>query len=470
MSYVQGIPRDQIVLYPERLAEVVASDDPVHLIEAFCRSIPFQKLGFTHAVAAKTGRPSYEPAQMLSLLLWGFMNGVTSSRQLERATKRSVDVMWLLERLQPDFKTISEFRRKNAEVIPALFQECTTWLQQQELVSGELVAIDGSKFRASNGRDRNFTEKTLAAKRAHNQARIQAYLEELERRDTEQEQQEQSPGLSADQIREAIQKLKEKKDFYDGIVKLMEERSATQVSLTDPDSRSMKTNDGINVCYNAQIVVDSKHCLIVAQAVTNEVNDEKQLHAMASAAKQALGMDTLNVVADAGYVSSTEIAKCEADNITTYLPALKRQQRDGKFSKADFRYDASNDTYTCPAGQVLTHSTQGIDKGKLIHYYRTTACSECPLRSQCTSSKDGRRVARRDDEVNRNVAAERGREHLDIMKKRKAMVEHPFGTIKRIINRGYFLLRGLKKVSAEFALAALAYNLKRILTLHPLAA
>ena len=470
MSYIQGIPRDQIVLYPERLADVVAADDPVHLIDAFCRSVPFQKLGFTHAVAAKTGRPSYVPAQMLSLLLWGFMNGVTSSRQLERATKRSVDVMWLIERLQPDFKTISEFRRKNAEAIPALLQECTTWMQQQELVSGELVAIDGSKFRASNGRDRNFTEKTLAAKRARNEARIQAYLEELERRDAEEEQQQQSTGLSADQIREAIQKLQQRKDFYDGVVKLMEERSATQVSLTDPDSRSMKTNDGINVCYNAQIVVDSKHSLIVAQAVTNEVNDEKQLHTMAKAAQQALGVDTLNVVADAGYVNSTEIAKCEADGITTYLPALKPQRRDGMFSKADFRYDASNDTYTCPAGQVLTHSTQGVDKGKLIHYYRTTACNECPLRSQCTSSKDGRRVARRDDEIIRNVAAERGREHLDIMKKRKAMVEHPFGTIKRIINRGYFLLRGLKKVSGEFALAALAYNFKRILTIQPLTA
>lgn len=468
MKHIQGIPRDQIVLYPERLADVVASDDPVRLIDAFCRTLPLQKLGFAHAVSAKTGRPSYAAEHLLSLLLWGFMNGVTSSRQLERATKRSVDVMWLIDRLQPDFKTISEFRRKNADVIPTLVQECTSWMQEQDLISGELVAIDGSKFRASNGRDRNFTEKTLAAKRARNAARIQAYFKELERRDSEDDQQEPGVGLSAEQIQAAIQKLTEKRDFYDSIAKLMEQRSVTQVSLTDPDSRSMKTSDGINVCYNAQIAVDSQHSLIVTQSVTNEVNDEQQLHTMAKAAKEVLGVDQLEVVADAGYVNTTEIGKCEDDGITAYLPALRPQNRDGRFSKSDFRYDPDSDSYTCPAGQVLTHSTQAIAKGKLTHYYRTPACNGCPLRSQCTSSKNGRRVARRHDEVLRNAAADRGRRHPEIMKKRQAMVEHPFGTIKRVLNRGYFLLRGLVKVNAEFALAVVAYNLKRILKLRPL--
>jgi len=470
MSYIKGIPRDQIILYPERLDEAIAADDPVRLIDAFCRSVPYQKLGFTHARSARTGRPSYEPAMMLSLLLWGYMNGVTSSRGLEKAAGRCVDVMWLLGRLKPDFKTISEFRRRNVESVPGVFAECTRWMEQQELISGELVAIDGSKFRASNGRDRNFTEKTLAAKRRRTEARIREYLEQLERADAAEEQREQRPGLSADQIQEAIRKLEENKEFYDGLVKLMEEKKLSQISLTDPESRSMKTNDGINVCYNAQIAVDAQHNLIVAQTVTNEVNDEKQLYGMAKAAQEALGTDTLEVVADAGYVNTTEIAKCEQSGITTYLPALKPQRRSGKFSKADFQYDPDSDSYTCPAGQILTHSSQAMDQGRLIHYYRTRHCMECPLRSQCTSSKDGRRIARRDDEAIRHEAAQRARERPDLMRQRKAIVEHPFGTIKRVINRGYFLLRGLVKVRAEFAMAALAYNLKRILTLRPLPA
>lgn len=470
MSFVSGIPRDQLVLYPERLDDVVAADDPVRLIDAFCRIVPLQRLGFRHAVAATTGRPPYEAGLMLSLYLWGFMNGVTSSRQLERATKRSVDVMWLLGRLQPDFKTISEFRRANAQAIVRLFGECIEWMEQQDLFSGELVAIDGSKFRASNSRERNFTEKTLDAKRKRNEARMREYLEQLEREDAADEQRARRPRPTAEQIQKAIEKLREKKHDYDTLAEEMTATGASQISLTDPDSRSMKTSDGINVCYNAQIAVDAKHSLIVAQTVTNEVNDERQLHAMAKAAQDALGVESLNVVADAGYVNSTEIEKCEADGIVTYLPALAPPRRDGKFSKADFLYDPDGDAYRCPAGQVLTHSTTGTSKGRLVHYYRTPHCRDCPLRSQCTSARDGRRIARRDDEMVRHKAAQRGRERPDLMKKRKAIAEHPFGTIKRVINRGYFLLRGLLKVRAEFTLAAIAYNLKRVQTIQSLAA
>jgi transposase len=469
MSYVQGIPRDQIVLYPERLAELIPADDPARLVEAFCRAVPYRQLGFTHAVSARTGRPAYDPSHMLSLLLWGFMNGLTSSRKLEEATKKNVSVMWLIERVQPDFKTISEFRRANVAAIPLLMRQCTTWMREQELLGGELVAIDGSKFRASNGRDRNYTEKTVAAKQARIDGKIKAYLEQLEREDAEDEKSEQPPALTADQIREAIARLNERKDFYEGIVEQMQKMGASQISLTDPDSRSMKTNDGINVCYNAQIAVDSKNALIVAESVTNQVNDEQQLYAMAAAAKEALAVDTLAVVADTGYVNSTELAKCEADGITAYVPPLTMPKRDGKFPKDAFRYDAATDSYTCPAGEVLTHVAQGMNRNRLVHYYRTTQCGDCPLRPQCTSSSEGRRVARRDDEPTREAAAERARLRPDIMRARQQLVEHPFGTIKRQINRGYFQLRGLGKVAAEFTLAVLAFNFKRILTLCPLA-
>jgi transposase len=471
MAHIQGIPRDQIILYPERLSDAIDPDDPVHLIDEYCRQVPYQKVGFANAVEAKTGRPGYAPSCLLALYLWGFMNGTTSSRRLERATKRSVDVMWLLERLRPDCKTISEFRRKNAEAITNLFGEFTEWMAGQDLVSGEMVAIDGSKFRASNGKDRNYTEKTLADKRKRNEARIREYLEQAEREDLADEQKEPGPVLTAEKIQEAIEKLRAKKDFFDDLVERMHKEQVNQISLTDPDSRRMKTNDGVNVCYNAQIVVDSKHNLIVAQRVTNDVNDEQQLQAMAKAAKDALGVETLTVLADGGYVNSTEIAACTADGITTYLPEKKVPQRkDGRFSKSDFRYDATNDTYICPAGKILTHATDGYDKKRLVHYYGTRECSRCPLRSRCTTDKQGRRIGRRDDESVLTDAALRSRGRADLMKKRKSMVEHPFGTIKRVINHGYFLLRGLPKVGAEFTLAAIAYDLKRILTLRPLLA
>jgi transposase len=469
MSYIEGIPREQIILFPQRLDEVVAPNDPARLIDAFCSRVPFERLGFTGAIPAATGRPSYDPAIMLRLFLWGFVNGVTSSRQLEKATKRSVDVMWLMGRLEPDFKTISEFRRKNVDAIPQLMGECRAWMQEQELISGEMVAIDGSKFRASNGRGRNYTERGLAEKRARTAARIKEYMEQLERADAADEASEQSGELSAEQTKIAIEKLQEKKDFLDALIQKMADKGVTQISLTDPESRLMKTNDGMNVCFNAQIAVDTKHHLIVAQAVTNEVNDEKQLHAMAIAAKEALVVETLVVLADAGYVNSTEIAACEKDGITTYVPEPIPKGREGRFAKADFRYDATTDTYTCPAGQVLTHFSDAYDKRRLVHYYRTRACRECPLRPQCTTSK-GRRISRRHDEAVRTAAARRMRGRPDLMIKRRSVVEHPFGTMKRMINRGYFLLRGLKKVTAEFTLAVLAYNFKRMLTLRPLAA
>lgn len=461
MSFIQGIAREQLILYPERLDDVIAENDPVRFIEAFVRRVPFQRLGFTHAVAAATGRPAYAPEMMLGLYLWGFLNRSTSSRRLEAAATKNVDVMWLLGRLEPDFKTISEFRRQNVEALVALFQYFVGWFRNEALVSGELVAIDGSKFRASNGKDRNYTEKTLADKRTRNEAKIREYLAQLEEADAADEQ----SSAKAVDVKAALARLEEKRDLFDGLLEQMKASKERQVSLTDPDSRSMKTREGMNVCFNAQIAVDAQHKLIVAQSVTNQVSDEQQLSTMALAAKQALGVDTLEVVADEGYVNSVEIAKCEDADITTYLPQSKRSRKNGLFSKHEFHYDPVTDSYLCPAGQILHHYTQEHSQARLVHYYRTKECFSCPLRPQCTEAKE-RRIARRDDEHVRLEAAERASLRPDLLKQRKAMVEHPFGTIKRFINLGYFLLRGLTKVRGEFALAALAYNFKRLLTIN----
>jgi transposase len=462
MPVIRGIARDQLILYPERLNDVISENDPVRLIDAFVRRIPFQRLGFTHAVAAVTGRPSYAPEMMLGLYLWGFLNRSTSSRRLEVAAKKNVDLMWLLGRLEPDFKTISEFRRHNAEALVALFRHFSAWLREEELVSGELVAIDGSKFRASNSKDRNYTEKSLADKRARNEAKIREYIAQLEEADAADE----AAAEKAVDVKAALARLEEKRDLFDGLLEQMKSSEARQVSLTDPDSRLMKTREGMSICFNAQIAVDSLHKLIIAQSVTNQVSDEQQLSVMALAAKEALNVETLDVVADEGYVNSVEIAKCTEANITTYLPQSKRSRKDGRFSKDEFRYDSVADTYTCPAGQTLHHYTQEHTQARLVHYYRTKECGSCPLRPQCTEGQE-RRISRRDDEHVRVEAAERARLRPDLMKRRKAMVEHPFGTIKRFINMGYFLLRGLTKVRGEFALAALAYDFKRLLTINP---
>lgn len=469
MGFVQEIPRDQLILYPERLDDVVGVD-PVRMMLAYCLSVPCQELGFSHAVAANTGRPGYPAASLLALYLWGFSNGVTSSRKLEEATRKRTDVMWLMGRMQPDYKTISEFRRRNVEAIKKLGVDFTGWLAEQELVDGDLVAIDGSKFRASNAKDRNFTEKTLADKRARTEARLREYLERLEQADAADEAEGEPSALTAERLQAAIESLQKRKAVFDAMAEAMKKDGSKQVSLTDPDSRSMKSNDGTRVCYNAQIAVDGKHNLIVASAVTNEGNDEQQLFAMASAAKQALNQESLTVVADAGYVNTAEIAKCDEANITAYLPALDPAEREGTFAKKQFRYDPATDSYTCPAGKTLVHSTQGRDRGRIIHYYRTRECMRCPLRPQCTSAKDGRRLARREGEGARDAGVERSRSRPDLIKKRKSMAEHPFGTIKRQINHGYFRLRGLAKVGAEFALAVLAYNFKRILTIQSAAA
>ncbi len=463
MPFIRGIARDQLILYPERLDDVVSANDPVRLIDAFVARLPLQKLGFRHAIAPGEGRPPYEAAMMLGLYLWGFLNRSTSSRRLEVAAQKNVDLMWLLGRLEPDFKAISEFRRENTEALVALFQHFSAWLREEQLVSGKLVAIDGSKFRASNARDRNYTVKSLADKRARNEARIREYLAQLERADAaEEEQASESPV----DVKAALARLEQKKDFFEGLLTQMEQSGARQVSLTDPDSRAMKTREGMSVCFNAQIAVDSEHKLIVAQSVTNEVNDEQQLSVMALAAKEVLKVDTLDVVADQGYVNSVEIARCDAAGITTYLPQNKPPRKDGLFPKEVFTYDAATDSYTCPAGQTLHHYTQEHTQARLVHYYRTNQCGGCPLRPQCTKGKE-RRIARRDDEPVRTEAAERARLRPEVMKLRKGLVEHPFGTIKRFINLGYFQLRGLAKVRGEFALAALAYDFKRILTINP---
>ncbi len=467
MGFVEGVPRQQAVMFPELLDDYIADDNPVRFIDAFIESLDLQALGFERAVPAETGRPPYNPGDLLKLYVYGYLNRIRSSRRLEAEAKRNVEVMWLLGKLAPDFKTIADFRRDNGEPIRAVCRKFTLLCRTLGLHSGELVAIDGSKFKAVNSRERNFTKGKLQELRRQAEAKIERYLQELDENDGEETD---SKKLTREELQEKIEWLKKRKGTYDELERQMEESGESQISLTDPDARSMTlgSNRGTDVGYNVQISVDAKHKLIVDHEVTNECNDMNQLNAMAVRAKAVLEVDSLEVVADAGYYNSQEIKDCQDQGIVPYVPQTNssKNKKAGRYTKEDFRYDAENDCYWCPAGEALRYSSSGPDKhGRKIRRYDARRCTECALKRKCTRDKRGRRITRWEHEMCLEELAQRLRAKPEKVKQRKALVEHPFGTIKRSMDQGYFLTRRLCKVRAEMSLTILAYNIKRVMGL-----
>ena len=463
MSFIEGVGRDQQTLFPEVLDDYIPADHPVRFIDAYIDQLDLTALGFERATAAETGRPGYNPADLLKLYVYGYLNGICSSRKLERETNRNVEVMWLLRRLVPDFKTIAEFRRRNTKALRALFREFTLLCKRLELFGAELVAIDGSKFRAFNSKRRNYTRPMLDEILRATDERIARYLERTEAADIA-EQQAASESVNH---AEELKRLKERAGEVRSMLAELDCTGQTQISLTDPDSRAMKVRIGTDICYNAQTAVDDKHKLIVAVEVTNEPTDRNWLSPMAIEAKTVMGAETLAVVADKGYSSAREVEACVNANITPYLPKPETSANKalGLFTKDDFHYDGERDLYVCPAGEELTFRHASHEKGRDVRYYRTYVCGRCALRPQCTRNSQSRRISRSAnehvlEEMNARVAA-----NPEILRKRKAIVEHPFGTIKRWMNQLYFLMRGLGNVRAEFSLSALAYDLKRVLTI-----
>jgi transposase len=466
MGFVQGIHREQMVMFPQCLDEYIGDDSPVRFIDAFVDSLDMQALGFARAVPKETGRPPYDPGDLLKLYVYGYLNGVRSSRKLEKEARRNVELMWLMGKLTPDFKTIADFRRDNGQSIRAVFREFTLVCRRLELYGGELVAIDGSKFKAANSRDRNFTKRKVEKLKCRADEKIKRYLEELDEAD-KQEQDSEKP--TAEELQEKIEWLKSRKEFYKDLEEQMEESGESQVSLTDPDARSMKLgwSRGTEVAYNVQISVDAKHKLIVDHEVTNECNDMKQLSAMAIRAKDRLEVESLEVVADAGYYSPGEIKECIDGDVVPYLPKKDTPAKDlaGLYSLKDFRYDAENDCYWCPAGEALPFQYQTIVRGKEVKYYVARTCKGCDRQDTCKQHKNTRRIRRWIDEALLEEMARRVRAEPHKVKERKSIVEHPFGTIKRSMNHGYFLTRRLCNVRTEMSLTMLAYNMKRVLGL-----
>ena len=463
MSFIEGVGRNQHTLFPEVLDDYIPFEHPVRFIDAYVAQLDLAGLDFERATAAETGRPGYDPGDLLRLYIYGYLNGVCSSRKLEREAQRNVELMWLLRRLCPDHKTIAEFRRHNKKAIRRLFREFTLLCKNLNLFGAELVAIDGSKFRAVNAKKRNYSRKMLEEIVKSIDEKISRYLENADITDKADD----AKTESTDAASKELAKLTERAAEVRAMLSVLDASGESQISLTDPDSRAMKLRSGTDVCYNAQTAVDAKHNLIVAVEVTNEATDRNWLSPMAIDAKQTLGVESLNVVADKGYSSAREVEACDEANITAYVPKPETSANKalGLFTKNDFAFVSERDVYICPAGKELTFRHAATEKGRDVRYYKTNECRNCAIRQQCTRNSESRRISRTANEhvlerMNLRVAA-----NPELMRRRKAIVEHPFGTIKRWMNQSYFLMRGLENVRTEFSLSAFAYNLKRVLNI-----
>ena len=468
MDHVQGLDRSQEILFPTKIDDYIEEENLVRFIEAFVALLDMTLLGFVHAKTKTTGRPPYNPADLLKLYIYGYLNSIRSSRKLEKETYRNVEVMWLLKKLTPDHKTIADFRKNNPESIKKVFKQFVLFCKELGLYGAEVVAIDGSKFKAVNSKKRNFNEDKLIKKLKDIEEKIEGYLQELEKNDNEESSISQ-PDVK--EIKEKIKQFEERKLEYQELLRKLEETGETQVSLTDPDSRMMKNNQKFDVCYNVQTTIDDKNNLIVDYEVTNDVNDKKQLNAMASEAKEILEVESLDVLADKGYYNTDEIKKCVDNNTIPYIPEPKsKQPKEESIPKAgfrdcDFNYDTSRDVYTCPEGHELTFSVMSEKNKKIMKEYRSDNCSTCECKSKCTRNKNGRVIFRWEHEEILDEMRERVKEDKDVVKKRNCMSEHPFGTIKRGFNQGYLLLKGLRKVGGEVGFTMLAYNIRRVINI-----
>jgi transposase len=466
MNHRAGIDRQQSMLLPETVEDYIVAEHPVRFLDAFVSSLDLQDLGFGKAVPRESGRPPYDPADLLRLYLYGYLHRVRSSRRLERECQRNLEVLWLMRKLAPDHKTIADFRKDNLDALRGVWRQFTLLCQKLELFGGELVGIDGTKIAGVNSRDRNFNDTKLKERIAAADARIAEYLAALNSADA-QEGAGGGTALGKDGLQEKIAALKEQQAQHEALRQQLKASGEKQLSLTDPDARRMTTRQGTVVGYNAQSVVDAKHKLIAAAEVTSEVTDHHQLARMALQAKENLGVEKLEVVADSGYCDNDEVRQCVEAGITPHTPKpdTSANTKAGLFGKSAFSYDAQKDEYHCPGGAVLNYRFSTREKDRELRYYRTRACRQCPIKARCTRDKDKRTITREANEALMDQMAARIAAQPEKLRQRKALCEHPFGTMKRAWGCNHFLMKGIAKVRAEWSLITLAYNLRRALSL-----
>jgi len=468
-QYKRGLGREQELLLPIRVEDYVAEDNPVRAVDVYVESLDLQAMGFRNIEGGiSPGQPAYPPGGLLKLYLYGFLQGIRSSRKLARECRRNMEVIWLLEGLKPSYKTIADFRKDNLAAIKALNKDFVLLCKELGLFGGELIAIDGSHFRGNVGKKSIYTVKRLKKSLERLEQLIEDYLAEMEQRDTEEGQVE---GRDLN-IEEKLEQLKVRQKKHQDRLKKLQTSGEKQLAVVDEDARLLKKNGETVAGYNVQSAVDGKHKLMVSCDVTQDGNDTQQLAPMAKQAQKILGVSHLDVVADAGYYNFGQIKECQGFNITPYVPEPDKNavvKKQGRFVRTDFRYQAETDSYLCPAGQTLLHYSQCVHNGLLRWAYRSqrSVCASCTLKSCCQPPKSRFRSIYRWEheeiiEAYRQRMAVNGRKKLAL---RACLVEHPFGTLKRWCGWNHFLLRGLPKVSAEMEFWMLGYNFKRVLNI-----
>jgi transposase len=459
--FIQGEHRTQATLLPEQLDDYVSEDNPVRVVDVFVESLNLAGLGFDGITPAATGRPAYHPAVLLKIYIYGYLNRIQSSRRLEKEAQRNVELMWLTGRLAPDFKTIANFRKDSGKGIRNVCRQFVLLCRKLDLFSEGLVVIDGSKFKAVNHRDRNFTDKKLQRRMQEIEASIAQYLAEL---DTADRQEPEIAKLRTDRLTEKIAALKEQMQAMKEIEVQLKDAPDGQISLTDPDARSMKTRGNGIVGYNVQAAVDTKHHLIIEHEVTNAGSDRAQLFPMATKARAALNVQDLTAIADRGYFNGKQIFQCHEAGIKAIVPksVTSNATADGRFGKNDFQYDRQSNEYRCPAGERLIWRMTTKEQDQVLHRYWSSNCKACALKDRCTPVTE-RRVTRWEHEDVLEEAQQRLDRFPEAMRIRRDTVEHPFGTLKLWMGSAHFLTKTLKRVSSEMSLHVLAYNLKRVM-------
>ena len=461
--FVEGTDRRQSTLFPEYLDDWIDENNPVQVIDVFVDELDLGELGFDGVAPEATGRPSYHPSVLLKLYIYGYLNRVQSSRRLEREALRNVEVMWLTGRLGPDHKTIADFRKDNGGAIGQVCARFIMLCRALGLFGEASVVIDGSKFKAVNNRDRNFTRAKMERRMAQIEESVARYLRQLDTADRQEPLEARTTKTT--RLKEKIAKLKEEMQRLRGLKARMLTTPDQQISLTDPDSRSMATSgrgSGV-VGYNVQVAVDTEHHLIVTHEVTNVGSDRAQLAHMAKQTQATLERANLDVIADRGYFSSQEILECDNAGITVTLPK-PMTSNPKRFGKQDFRYVAGEDVYICPAGERLARSFTTQEHGLILHRYLTNVCHSCAIKHRCTTAKE-RRITRWEHEHILEAVQRRLDEHPEKMRQRRETVEHPFGTMKARMGATHFLMKTLPRVASEMALHVLAYNLTRVMNI-----
>jgi transposase len=470
--HVKGMDRNQALLLPETIDKYVDEENETRFIDAFVDSLDLHRLGFTHTHPNDEGRPPYHPADMLKLYIWGYLNQVRSSRKLERECHRNLEAIWLMKKLSPDHKTIADFRRDNVDSIKGVFKEFVKLCISLDLYGARFVAIDGVKLKAVNSNSRNHNQETLTNRLRTMDEAASRYMDEMEAIDREEEKRE---AVSAGLLREKVRRLLRRRAEYAELLEKLVESNQNEVSLTDPDCRLMRNHGRLEPCYNIHVAVDDGNHLIVDYDVSNNSSDANALSPIAKAAKETLGVESIEAGADKGFYDAEEIKKCVDAGVIPYVPRPDRHgagpaRKTGvptrEFYGDRFVYDEIGDEYVCPAGSRLVFRGWSRVGGKVMGVYRSDACFSCPFfMSKCTRNRVGRVVYRWEHEGLLEEMEERLRAEPWRMDARRDIVEHPFGSMKRAFNQGYLLLKGLRKVAGEVGFTMLAYNMRRALNI-----